>query len=318
MTILSWPVSHQTTPLVQREEKADNTQREYLWNSPDGNSPDFFETYTHGDEILISWNALNNSIYDLWLTSWNYDPDPVALCLAMNLAHDGNLKLVTSDPPTTQLANETQYVLRFKPPTSLGEFVASDPDLSSPGFLLVEPKVHQEEVVSSSTTAASTTATATAATSSPTWFRATPSRGVATSVSDPDESIQDMTPGAAAGLTIGLILFVALLVAMEVWYLMWWRKRRRDATGEDGMQPASDRRRMRRLGKGEGGLFVQVDKVEMTIDDALWMSPELPGDSTWGERLVHELQGSRLKRGHPPGRTLTINSSVIELEAGRR
>jgi hypothetical protein len=43
----------------------------------------------HGDEILISWNALNNSVYDLWLTSWEIDPDPVALCLASKSS--GNL-----------------------------------------------------------------------------------------------------------------------------------------------------------------------------------------------------------------------------------
>lgn len=63
-------------------------QRQYLWNKPDGDHPDFSETYTHGDEILVSWNALNNSIYDLWLTSWGFDADPVALCLASKSPED--------------------------------------------------------------------------------------------------------------------------------------------------------------------------------------------------------------------------------------
>jgi hypothetical protein len=75
----------------------------------------------------------------------------------------------------------------------------------------------------------------------------------------------------------------------------------------------SIRKKLKRLGKGERGVFVEVDKAEMVISDTAWMmSPELPGDSTWGQRLVHELQGSRL------GRTLTINSSLVELDAGRR
>lgn len=225
----------------------------------------------------------------------------------MNLGHDGNLKLVTSDPPAAELASRTRYVLRFKPPTGQGEFAASDPDLSSPGFLLVEPTVNQKDVPSNT---ASSTATA-----SPTQFRATPSRGVATSVPDTEEPVPDMSPGAAAGLTIGLILFVALLVVMEVGYLMW-RSKRRGGLGDD-RTPISRRQKLRRLGKSDRGLFAEVDKTEMAINDTVWMSPELPGDSTWGQRLVHELQGSRFGRGNPPGRPLTINSSVVELEAGR-
>jgi hypothetical protein len=309
-------------------------QRQYLWNTPDGDHPDFSETYTHGDEILISWNALNNSIYDLWLTNWGFDADPVALCLAskssgrdpgpgsqqftnaankgaVNLTHDGNLKLMTSDPPSAQLANKTRYVLRFKPPTSQGEYAASDPDLSSPGFVLKMPEsFHQQDVPSSG---ASATATA-----SQTTFRATPSRGIATSVPEEYEAVSDMSPGAAAGLTVGLILVVAFVVAMEVAYLMWRRKRRRQGDSEEEGTQASSQRRLRRLGKGGRGLFVPVAKAEMVIDDAVWMmSPELPGDSTWGQRLVHELQGSRLGRGRKPGQALTINSSVVELEAGR-
>lgn len=124
-----------------------------------------------------------------------------------------------------------------------------------------------------------------------------------------------MSPGAAAGLTIGLILVVALLVVMEVGYLMWLNKRRR-GLGDD-RTPIARRKRMRQLGKSDRGLFAEVDKTEMAIGDTVWMSPELPGDSTWGQRLVHELQGSRFGRGNPPGRPLTINSSVVELEAGR-
>lgn len=134
--------------------------------------------------------------------------------------------------------------------------------------------------------------------------------------SESAQPFADISPAAAAGLTIGLILMVALLVAGEVWYLMWRRKRRR-GSGEDGTTPASSRRKMKRFGKGDRGVFVQVDKAEMVIDDSIWMSPELPGDSTWGQGLVHELQGSRLGRGNPFGRPLTINSSVVELDVGR-
>lgn len=89
MPIWGRPIGQRTTANVKRQEDSVNIQRQYLWNTPDGNRPDFSETYTHGEDILISWNALNSSIYDLWLTSWlangQYDPDPVTLCLASKL-----------------------------------------------------------------------------------------------------------------------------------------------------------------------------------------------------------------------------------------
>ncbi|KAK4101307.1 hypothetical protein N658DRAFT_566989 [Parathielavia hyrcaniae] len=301
----------QTRRRARRDDNVETLQRQYLWNAPNGQRPDFSETYRHGDEILISWNALNNSIYDLWLTSWAIDSDPVALCLAraVNLSHDGNLKLVTSDPPADEFASETKYVLRFKPPTGQGHFAASDPDLTSPGFLFVEPAVNPNAASGNVTGAEAPSptrpsrevATTSATTSTPTSAANTSSAGA-------DETVPEWSPGAAAGLTIGLILAVALLVAMEVAYFIWRRKRRRGA-GEDrrntpllSSSSVTRGRKLKRFGEGDRGLFMEVDMV----------SPELPGESTWGQRLVHELQGSGL------GRTLTINSSLVELEAGRR
>ncbi|AEO58457.1 hypothetical protein MYCTH_2305806 [Thermothelomyces thermophilus ATCC 42464] len=350
MVIWGRPVDHQASPhpLSRRGANAEDSQREYLWNTPDGDKPDFAEAYTYGDEILISWNALNNSIYDLWLTSWQVGPDPVVLCLAsksetkpnpptslfqgadllttadkgaVNLTQDGSLKLVTSDPPAAEFARETKYVFRFKPPTSQGEFVASDPDLSSPGFLLVEPSFHQNNFVPS-TTGTTQSPSATPA-PIPTQFPATPSLDVATPPAGSEDTKPNMSPIAAAGLTIGLILAVVLLVAVEVGYLMWRRRRRRrrgHGDESDEKTPAPARRRWwKRRSKDESdrGLFIQVGKAERIVDDKVWMSPELPGDSTWGQSVLHELQGSRLGRGNPPKRSLTINSSVVELEAGR-
>lgn len=64
------------------ERRQGDAQRQYLWNVPSGKQPDFSESYTHGQNIPISWNALNNSVYDLWLTTWNFEVNPMALCLA--------------------------------------------------------------------------------------------------------------------------------------------------------------------------------------------------------------------------------------------
>ncbi len=96
----------QTTRPVRSEEPAENIQRQYLWNAPNGSHPDFSNTYTYGDAILVSWNALNNSIYDLWLTSWDIDPDPVALCLASK--YQGNAGRSPTLPLTGRICSLTR------------------------------------------------------------------------------------------------------------------------------------------------------------------------------------------------------------------
>lgn len=337
MAIWGRPVGLQKAPVAPRQDNAEVARRQYLWNTPDGKQPDFSETFTFGEDMLVSWNALNNSICDLWLTSWDLDPSPVALCLAraVYLGQDGNLKLVTQNPPSAQLANRSRYALRFKPPTSQGQFVASEPDLSSPGFFIV-----RASPTNRNNAALSTTATATATASAPPPLLLTTPSAAASSASTlpgPNEPAPNMTPSAAAGLATGLILAVALLAALEVAYLMWRRKRRRrrrrrrEQGGEGGgteSTAASSTRGWMRFGKrGRGGVFVPVDKAEMPSE---WMSPELPGDSDWGQAQVrfHELHGGgargmglgvRVVDGHdPPPRTITINTSLVELEAGRR
>ncbi|KAL2258864.1 hypothetical protein VTK26DRAFT_7648 [Humicola hyalothermophila] len=320
MTIWDRSVGQQITSHAQREsaENRVNFQRQYLWNTPDGNRPDFSETYTHGEDIFISWNALNNSMYDLWLTSWiasgQYDPDPVALCLAraVNLAHDGNLKLVTPDPPSAQFANRTRYVLRFKPPTGDGRFSPSDPDLSSPGFFIVNRSENTKDVSSTTTPA---TATASAA-----------SRELPSSSSAPDETVENMTPLTAAGLTIGLVIGVVCLVILEVMYFTWRRKRQRGQAGEEEKGPMLQPSRS--FGDGDRGQFIPAGKVEMSSRSP-WMSPELPGTCHWGQAQIVELHGGARRAGaarivngsdpdiEPPRRAATLNSSLVELDSGR-
>ncbi|KAL2017420.1 hypothetical protein VTK56DRAFT_2222 [Thermocarpiscus australiensis] len=306
-----------SVPQGRRDDTVDESiQRQYLWNVPDGKRPDFSETFIHGDNILISWNALNNSIYDLWLTSWNYDPSPVAVCLAraVNLAHDGNLNLVTPDPASPQLVNTTRYVLRFKPPTSQGQFIASDPDLTSPGFFIVTASVRQQ--------GASSTVTSQAATASATKSGPKPSRAVATTPASPEPSSQGSPSGAAAGITIGLILAVGLLVALEVAYFTWWRRRGRNrGRGLGGGREKAAGRKHKPPGTGDRGPFLPLDQVE-GVNSPFWMSPELPGDSDWGQARVHELPQGGLRTGTMrPGDGLSLgrpratDTSLVELEA---
>ncbi|KAL2270670.1 hypothetical protein VTJ83DRAFT_41 [Remersonia thermophila] len=339
MAIASRPDRLRSAKSTRMQDDTELARREYLWNRPDGARPDFAEKYAHGDDILVSWNALNNSIYDLWLTSWDLGRNPVVLCLkrSVNMSQDGNLHLVTSNPPTPELASHTRYVLRFKPPTGRGDFVASDPDMSSPGFLLVQPGAGDANAdgrglgVVVQSTASTTLATATS------W--ATPSRSVATTVAETETNGVaekpglSLSPAAAAGLTIGLILGVALLVAIELWYLSW-RRRRQQLRGEEeeeeeeGQEEEEEesggvesqriwKHQRRHEARDTFGTFLEVGKAErVLITEAAWMSPELPGDSTWGQRLVHELQGSGF--GRSDSRAVTVNSSLVELDAEQR
>ncbi|KAL2125684.1 hypothetical protein VTJ04DRAFT_2049 [Mycothermus thermophilus] len=311
----------------RRREDAESAQRAYLWNSPDGTKPNFAQKYMFGDDIVISWNALNNAIYDLWLTSWDLDTNPVTFCLmrAVNLSYDGGLHLETSVTPTNELARETRYVLRFKPPNPQGNFVASDPDLSSPGFLLVQRgaendpggQVAAQSTASAAVETAAPTTTLLSGVFTTTVFLTSPSRSISTTAAEADGgqskggedgTAAGLSPAATTGLIVGLILGLGLLLVMGVFYLSW-RRKRRGAQGNDGKAESAEEC------SGCRDTFVEVGKAKaVMITEASWMSPELPGDMTWGQQRVHELPGSRIPRSGSPGRAMTINSSLVELD----
>lgn len=135
-----------------------------------------------------------------------------------------------------------------------------------------------------------------------------------------------MTPLTAAGLTIGLVLGVVCLVILEVMYLTWQRKRRRDADsqggkGEKGPMLQSSSRSF----GGASDLFLPpFDKILEMPSDSPWMSPELPGDCHWGQARIVELHGGGggglriVDTGLDLSqRAATLNSSLVELDVGR-
>ncbi|KAK0672214.1 hypothetical protein QBC41DRAFT_244298 [Cercophora samala] len=221
--------------LFSVEKRQGGAQRQYLWNVPSGKQADFSESYTHGQNIPISWNALNNSVYDLWLTTWDFEVNPMALCLAraINLGHDGSINLKTPNIPPDTLSTKSRYVLRFKPQTKEGGYVSADPELSSPAFFITDSS-QTIQAGPGSTSATSTRTTLQTRRPTPTHI---PTRLDNTTVTTPSLPLppsedgtansENMSSGQAAALTIGLILAVALLVACEVAYLMWRRKQRR-------------------------------------------------------------------------------------------
>ena len=138
-----------------------------------------------------------------------------------------------------------------------------------------------------------------------------------------------MTPLTAAGLTIGLVLGVVCLVILEVMYLTWQRKRRRDgdSQGGEGEKGPMLQNSSRSFG-GPSDLFLPpFDKILEMPSDSPWMSPELPGDCHWGQARIVKLHGGGGMGGgglrivnnglDPPQRAATLNSSLVELDVGR-
>ncbi|KAL1619712.1 hypothetical protein SLS56_010011 [Neofusicoccum ribis] len=44
-----------------------------LWKVPDGDKADLSQTFQSGQTLPLSWEALNESTNDLWVTTFNYN-----------------------------------------------------------------------------------------------------------------------------------------------------------------------------------------------------------------------------------------------------
>lgn len=43
------------------------------WKVPDGYKSDLSQTFTSGQTLPVSWQSMNESTNDLWVTTWNYN-----------------------------------------------------------------------------------------------------------------------------------------------------------------------------------------------------------------------------------------------------
>lgn len=44
-----------------------------LWRVPDGDKGDLSQTFQSGQTLPLSWQAMNDSTNDLWITTFNYN-----------------------------------------------------------------------------------------------------------------------------------------------------------------------------------------------------------------------------------------------------
>ncbi|KAK2744796.1 hypothetical protein FQN55_006552 [Onygenales sp. PD_40] len=199
------------------------------WGVPDGGQPDFTATLRNGQSVPFSWKGWNSTwtdeyldgktTNDLWVTSFDYAIAPFAELLAqgIDISNAGSFTW-TIDIPDDSLSETAKYVARFKnaadPPDSYNH---PSPQLSSPGFIIVN------DAKSSTTTVSSATSSSAPAASSATTSINTPST---TSLpQDPESS--GLSTGAKAGIGIGAAVGGIAIIALVVFIFL--RRRRGEA-----------------------------------------------------------------------------------------
>ncbi|KAL1884835.1 hypothetical protein Plec18167_001490 [Paecilomyces lecythidis] len=202
------------------------------WTVPDGQLPDFQQTFKNQQVLPIAWNGWDSdwtgeyleglSIVDLWVTSFNYDQYPYSQLLHENIdISKAGTYTWTIDINSTALGATAEYVLRFKPP--LKTYNISSGSLSSSGFIIL-PETSNANPTTSARPAKqstiSTTNSATGLTSTPT---ATGSSG--------SSSLDGRTKaGIAVGCVLGGIAVGSLLI-----FALWRFKRKKRPSPADGV-----------------------------------------------------------------------------------
>lgn len=223
---------------------AQETVQSLLWITPSGAKPNFSLTFMNGQSIPLSWNnytthptsfPINN--VDLWITSfdWNVNDYHVKLKSTLRSRHikqyrvplltwrqPASISLAapgsftwTIDIPDQSLAASAKYVLRFKEPTD--NYDQNTPELSSPGFLVLQSAASSSTSSSSSSSSVSTSSSSTIISSSATTsFSATSAPST--------EGSHGLSTGAKVGIGVGAAVG-ALAVAIIAIILLLRKKK---------------------------------------------------------------------------------------------
>ncbi|KIW12397.1 hypothetical protein PV08_09674 [Exophiala spinifera] len=206
------------------------------WSIPDGAKPNFTEVYNDGNSITWSWQALNHSMSDLWLTS--YDPTlsyAVRIASNINITEPGTL-------PWTITVNQTlididdRFVLRFTL-TGTDIYPLSPSQFPSPAFIVLK----RGETLASTSVGATATVlgvesitieipTATAASTNITSVGAASSvpsgllDGNSSSVSPSSSSGSGLGTGAKVGIGVGVAALVVVILGLCFVVLRLYRR----------------------------------------------------------------------------------------------
>jgi hypothetical protein len=210
------------------------------WTIPDGSKPNFTDVYNNGNSVTWSWQGLNQSMSDLWLTRFD-STNSYAVRIAANINITGPGTL-----PWTITVNETEididdsFCLRFVL-TGTDVFPLQADQFPSPAFIILQ----RGEVAPASTVlinAASSSPvpsitslvtpptgvppTSTAAGPSNVSSATVPLAAATTSAaaSSPSNHSSGLSAGAKAGIAIAVTAVFVIIIALSFWVMRLYRR----------------------------------------------------------------------------------------------
>jgi hypothetical protein len=212
-----------TTVLCQRD----------AWLTPDGSQPDNTNAFNNADQVEIAWNAMGGDLSDLWLNAVGSD-------YAIRLGSNINISVAGTYPWTITVGDEeiqvdAHFQLSFVP-TGTGFKKADVAEYEqSPVFILIK----RGEALPS---AMSTTLDATPTPTTISDIAPTFTSGAATPTSDANNSdgSSGTSTGMKAGIAIGVVAAVAIILVLLFWALRLRRKvKAANNKRSSGIVPAS-------------------------------------------------------------------------------
>ncbi|OKL59379.1 hypothetical protein UA08_05252 [Talaromyces atroroseus] len=207
------------------------------WAVPNGSLSDFAQTFTEGKAMPIAWDGWdsgwtdefldNDTVADLWVTSYNYAQYEYSQYLVgnVNISVAGSYNW-TINVNSTSLSNTAEYVFRFKPPQST--YNVSSDQISSTGFIVVSKDT------TTTTTATTSAPTSTTTSASSTTAATATASATATSSASASSSSSGLSSGAKAGIGVGVSIgAIAILTALAFLF------RRRNLTRKSAAAPVA-------------------------------------------------------------------------------
>ncbi|KAF2183975.1 hypothetical protein K469DRAFT_689715 [Zopfia rhizophila CBS 207.26] len=199
------------------------TVQSVLWNVPAGSKGDFYNTFSAGQSVPLSWNAYPDNAsapHDLWVTTYDYQTNPYSIFILANvdLSQSGSFTW-TINITDSQLQHDAKYVLRFKPLANPRTFYdVNFAELSSPGILILRGAASSTSSIASITTMSSTSTSSVSSTAT-----SAPSSAPASSPSGPPGGL-----GTSAKVGIGVGVAAGALATIAAGIVLFFRRRKRN------------------------------------------------------------------------------------------
>ncbi|KAI1622307.1 hypothetical protein EDD37DRAFT_468364 [Exophiala viscosa] len=190
------------------------------WIIPNSAEANFTDVYNNGNSITWSWQGMNHSLSDLWLTS--YDP---TLSYALRVAANINITGPGTLPWTitvndTQIDIDDRFCLRFVL-TGTDIFPFQTDQFPSPAFLILQ-QGQTLPATTASTSTASATSTSTASSQTTTTISSSSSTSSSSTPRPPSKPT--LSAGAKAGIGVGAAAVFLIILALLFVVLRLYRR----------------------------------------------------------------------------------------------